>query len=77
MGATYKANCNDLRNSKTFDMYSELKKKNCLVDIFDPYVKLSRYKNIKFITKPFKRYYDGIIIPVEHDYFKKMGSKIF
>ena len=27
MGATYKANCNDLRNSKTFDMYSELKKK--------------------------------------------------
>ena len=56
-------------------MYSELKKKNCLVDIFDPYVKLSRYKNIKFITKPFKRYYDGIIIPVEHDYFKKMGIK--
>ena len=75
MGATYKANCNDLRNSKTFDMYSELKKKNCLVDIFDPHIKLSRYKNIKFITKPFKRYYDGIIIPVEHNYFKKMGIK--
>ena len=75
MGATYKANCNDLRNSKTFDMYAELRKKNCIVDIFDPHVQLSKYKNVKFVTKLSKQYYDGIIIAVDHNLFKKMGIK--
>ena len=32
MGATYKANCNDLRNSKSLK-FSNFKKKNCEVHI--------------------------------------------
>jgi len=75
MGATYKANCNDLRNSKSFDLRSELLKKKCKVDIYDPHVELVSYNKIKFIKKLNKNYYDGIIISVDHSSFKNMGYK--
>ena len=75
MGATYKANCNDLRNSKSFDIYKELQKKRCSVDIYDPNVKISNFNSINFVYRPKIKYYDGIIISVDHLFFKKMGIK--
>jgi len=75
MGATYKANCNDLRNSKSFDLRSELLKKKCKVDIYDPNIELVSYNRVKFTKKPNKNYYDGIIISVDHSFFKNMGHK--
>ena len=38
MGLTFKENCKDLRNSKVFDIISELKDLNINVDIFDPII---------------------------------------
>ena len=75
MGATYKANCNDLRNSKSLDIFKELKRKNCSVEIYDPHVNSQRYSKFNFIKFPKKNYYNGIIISVDHKKFKKMGLK--
>ena len=73
MGATYKANCNDLRNSKSFEVYKELLKKKCIIDFYEPNVSSSTHKKIKFIKKTKKNNYDGILILVDHLIFKKMG----
>ena len=75
MGATYKANCNDLRNSKSFDVSRELLKKNCKVEVYEPNVDIDYFNKLKFVKKPLKNYYDGIIISVDHSIFKKMGYK--
>lgn len=75
MGATYKANCNDLRNSKSFDVSRELLKKNCKVEVYEPNVDIDYFNKLKFVKKPLKNYYDGIIISVDHSVFKKMGYK--
>ena len=48
MGATYKANCNDLRNSKSLEIFQILKK-NCEVHIFDPNVDKKNVGKIKFL----------------------------
>ncbi|MGE0528703.1 MAG: nucleotide sugar dehydrogenase, partial [Bdellovibrionales bacterium] len=36
MGATFKENCVDVRNSRVFDIYDELKQFGCEVDVYDP-----------------------------------------
>ena len=75
MGATYKADCNDLRNSKSLDVYKILVSKNCSVDIYEPNSEDRNYQKINFIKNPKKNYYDGIIICVDHLIFKRMGLK--
>jgi UDP-N-acetyl-D-glucosamine/UDP-N-acetyl-D-galactosamine dehydrogenase len=73
MGATYKANCNDLRNSKSIEIFHILKKKNCEVHFFDPNVEKRNIGKIQFLKKPKRNFYDGIIISVDHMVFKKIG----
>ena len=75
MGATYKADCSDLRNSKSFDICKILLKKKCLVDIYEPNINLLNYDGFKFIKKPKKNFYNGIIVSVNHKKFKEMGVK--
>jgi UDP-N-acetyl-D-glucosamine/UDP-N-acetyl-D-galactosamine dehydrogenase len=75
MGATYKADCSDLRNSKSFDICKILLKKKCLVDIYEPNIKILNYNGFKFIKKPKKNFYNGIIVSVDHKKFKEMGVK--
>ena len=77
MGATYKADCNDIRNSKSFDICKILKRKNFKVDLYDPNVDLLQKDGFKFIKRIKKNSYDGIIISVDHLKFKKMGLKKF
>ena len=71
MGLTFKENCPDTRNSKVMDIINLLNKKNCSIDIYDPWV---RNKNNQ-ITKIPSNKYDIIIIAVAHDEFKKIGEK--
>ncbi len=76
MGATYKADCNDLRNSKSFKLYEELKKRKCKTNFYDPHISEKNFKEFKkynFIKTPQKNYYDGVIISVDHIIFKNMG----
>ncbi len=72
LGATFKENISDIRNSKILEIGRILKKKRCKVYFFDPNVK-KLPKNLALISKPKINYYDGIIIGVKHKKFKELG----
>ncbi len=68
LGATFKPNISDIRNSKVQDIVNELKKEGYQVDIHEPHVKTDKLfgcNNIKDIAN-----YDIIIKAVRHDAFK-------
>lgn len=76
LGLTFKENCNDIRNSKIFEMLNILKKKSLRLSVFDPYVDRSlirkKLKKIKFLAKlSRKNKYDLIVFCVKHNLFKK------
>ena len=76
LGISYKANCNDIRNSKSFVILDQLISKKFSVDVYDPYFRNFKYnfnKRYNILSKfPFKRKYDSIIISVDHNEFKKI-----
>lgn len=77
MGLTFKENCPDLRNSRVIDIINELKEYRCEVDVFDPWVSPEEAKmeyGVEPINEPKAGVYDGIILAVAHDQFRKMGS---
>lgn len=80
-GFTFKENCSDFRNTKVIDIIKELKKNKISIDIFDPHVikkdfsKSYKYNLINDFKKIKKNYYDGIILAVNHDIFKKITLK--
>ena len=79
MGFSFKENCPDIRNTKVYDVYKKLKKNNCIVDIYDPWVDPYESANqydinlIKKLNKP--NNYDAIILTVKHKCFRDMGIK--
>lgn len=69
LGVTFKENCNDIRNSKVFDLINHLKKE-CRIDVYDPYVKKLKIKNVKLVKKLYAvSKYEGIIHAVNHKIF--------
>jgi UDP-N-acetyl-D-glucosamine/UDP-N-acetyl-D-galactosamine dehydrogenase len=78
LGLTFKENCTDLRNSGIKNVIINLIAHKCKLDLYDPWVSKIEVQKI-YGVKPVKRFvlgkYDGIIIGVAHDYFKKMGIK--
>ena len=78
MGLTFKENCADIRNSGVENVISELKKNECTIDLYDPWVNADEIKktyNLYPKTKLKNNTYDGIIIAVSHEVFKTMGIK--
>jgi UDP-N-acetyl-D-galactosamine dehydrogenase len=75
LGATFKENCNDIRNSKALELCKKIKKKFKYVDIFDPYLNKKKKFKLNFLTKIPKKKYSVIIVAVKHDYFIKIGLK--
>jgi len=77
MGFSFKENCPDIRNTKVLDIYNEISEYGIGVDVFDPWVNakdaLSLYK-IKMINSPKIKFYDAVIIAVNHDEFKQLGK---
>jgi len=78
LGATFKEDCPDLRNTKVTDIIDELNDYGANVDIYDPWVDLEEVKNHfnhKLMDKnPFEneKKYDAIIIAVAHNQFVKL-----
>jgi len=72
MGATFKEDVSDIRNSKVADIISELKSYGVLVDVVDPYASSKELKHeygFELIQEPLKNY-DAVIVAVSHkDYF--------
>ena len=78
LGATFKENCSDLRNSKIFDTIKFLEKKGIKVYLFDPLVPIEELKSFKGnIVKKLdrKNFYDAAVISVKHEEFIKLGIK--
>ena len=79
LGATFKENCPDIRNSKVIDLYNELLKNDFQVDVYDPYINdllLSRnFKNSRKISLSSNIKYDVVILAVGHKEFKKFDPK--
>ena len=75
LGATFKENCPDLRNSKVIDLANELIKNNINVEFYDPWVitEDAEKRNINLIKEIPEENYDGIILAVAHDLFLEMG----
>lgn len=77
MGFTFKGNCPDVRNTKIIDIIKELKDFNMDVDIYDSWANPEEVKheyNMSLISELEIGKYDGIILAVDHDEFKEMGS---
>jgi UDP-N-acetyl-D-galactosamine dehydrogenase len=73
LGVTFKENCPDIRNSKVFDILSQLKQKGISVDVFDPFAnaeEVFQKHQVSLITS--LDVYDGIILAVAHDFFKAL-----
>jgi UDP-N-acetyl-D-glucosamine/UDP-N-acetyl-D-galactosamine dehydrogenase len=81
LGATFKENCPDLRNSKVYDIYKELLDYNFQIEVHDPVADFNElsdiYENsaIASITKDKK--YDVLIIAVSHKEFLKLNLESF
>ncbi|MDA8896470.1 nucleotide sugar dehydrogenase [Alphaproteobacteria bacterium] len=80
MGATFKENCPDIRNSKVFDLVTSLESYSCNVDIFDPWVTRSDIvdiSNANFVVEPKIGFYDVIVVAVAHQIFIDMEQDAF
>jgi nucleotide sugar dehydrogenase len=78
MGLTFKENCPDIRNSKVFDIITELNKKKCTVDVCDPWLEVnSQFEGCKFqdLESISHGQYDGIVLAVGHSAFLEFGIK--
>ena len=78
MGLTFKENCADVRNSGIESVIKKLKKFNCKLDLYDPWVDRKEIEKIynTFPQKKLKKNtYEGIIIAVGHKKFKDFGIK--
>lgn len=78
MGATFKENCPDMRNSKVMDIIKELEEFECNVEVFDYWIDKSdrETKNLNFINElPLNsKRYDAIVVAVGHDQFKTITT---
>lgn len=68
MGATFKENVTDIRNSKVADVVNELKSFSCHVDVTDPHADAAEVKHEYGyeLVSEMKGPYDAIIVAVNH-----------
>ncbi|MBU3714527.1 MAG: nucleotide sugar dehydrogenase [Ferruginibacter sp.] len=79
MGATFKENVSDIRNSKITDVVKELKAFSLNVDVVDPYAdtkELEHEYGFGLTDNPAKDY-EAVIITVPHDEYKKLDDSYF
>ncbi|MDA9152195.1 nucleotide sugar dehydrogenase [bacterium] len=79
MGLTFKENCSDIRNSGVSGVIKTLQNLKYNMDLYDPLVdgkEIKKLYNIYPLQNLKQNMYDGIIVVVAHNYFKKMGLKV-
>ena len=79
MGATFKENVSDIRNSKVADVVKELKSYSLNVDVTDPHASSDECVHeygFEIVSKPSDDY-DAIIITVPHNDYLNMDDKAF
>jgi UDP-N-acetyl-D-glucosamine/UDP-N-acetyl-D-galactosamine dehydrogenase len=79
MGATFKENVSDIRNSKVADVINELLSYGILVEIMDPYASFEEFKKeygFNIISLPGKDY-AAIILAVAHQQYTGLDEEYF
>ena len=79
MGATFKENVSDIRNSKVADVVKELRSFSLNVDVSDPYADSDELKHeYGFeLTANLGKDYDAVIVTVPHKEYKGLDDKYF
>ena len=79
MGATFKENVSDIRNSKVADVVKELKSFSLNVDVADPYADSDELKHeYGFeLTPNIANDYDAVIVTVPHQEYKTLDENYF
>src|SRR4051794_31629102 len=79
MGATFKENVSDIRNSKVADVVKELKSYSLNVHVTDPHANSDELKHeYGFgLTTSLGKEYDAVIITVPHNDYKKLDEAYF
>ena len=74
LGVTFKENCPDIRNSKVFDVFNELKEFGLKVDAYDYEADQAEVKDEYGINliDAIKEKYDGILLAVSHNKFSEI-----
>ena len=80
LGATFKEDCPDMRNTKVLEIVNLLKDFQVNVDIFDPWVdyfEQEYYDKYNFVSNPLlsEKKYDAIVVAVAHKEFKAFTTK--
>jgi UDP-N-acetyl-D-galactosamine dehydrogenase len=77
LGATFKENCPDLRNTRVVDLVKEFESFGALVDIYDPWADGAEAKaeyGLELLPHaPEPNTYDAVVVAVAHDEFKAGG----
>jgi len=78
MGATFKENVSDIRNSKVADIIKELKSYSVKVDVVDPHADSEELMHeYGFNLSKIGKGYDGIIVAVNHKEYLKLDENYF
>ncbi len=78
MGATFKEDVSDIRNSKVADIVKELKSFSVKVDVVDPHADHEELLHeYGFGLNKLGSKYDGVIVAVNHKEYKSMDEKFF
>lgn len=79
MGATFKENVSDIRNSKVADVVKELKSYSLNVDVADPHAKSEELKHEYgfSLTAALSKDYDAVIVTVPHNAYKELDDAYF
>ncbi|MFN3556988.1 MAG: nucleotide sugar dehydrogenase [Bacteroidales bacterium] len=79
MGATFKENVSDIRNSKVADVICELRSYGVTVDIVDPYANSEELKHeygFELTAQPAGNY-DAVVVAVNHSEYMKLTEADF
>ena len=79
MGATFKEDVSDIRNSKVIDIINELKSFQVKVDLVDPHASSSEMEHeygVGLVANPTNNY-DAIIVAVNHKEYQKLTESDF
>lgn len=78
MGATFKEDVSDIRNSKVADIVKELKSFSVKVDVVDPHADNHELMHeYGFGLSKMGKKYDGVIVAVNHKEYKALDEKFF
>ena len=78
LGATFKENCPDLRNTRVVDIVEEFRSYDAKVDVHDPWIDPQEAEHeygITPIATPTVGVYDAVVMAVAHREFLAMGAE--